>query len=106
MANNSFSAQELCTIIESCAKHKVCKISFASGGEIIFNEQVPLQALTKTTVEQIQMQEKVQEQAILQDELQTRQDQLDLMLIEDAEQYEKLTTQELLSDRGKDGAEA
>ena len=103
--NSSFTAQELCTIIKGCAEGGVSKITFANGGEIIFNVvKEPLVSTTfgQVTEELVTKQEQVQEQAILQDELRTREDQLEDMLINDPEQYEKLVEQQLIDDKVAD----
>lgn len=107
MAEKQLSVEEICSIIEACRNAGVTSMK-CGPLELSFGKQTesPSEkpAVTEITDDQ---HEKSNEDALVQEELRTRQDQIDQMLIENPSLAEELVAQGDLEDDddGADGDE-
>ena len=91
-----FDAEAICRIIETSAASRVTKITF-NGVEVIFDGHPLHEPESSHTRKEMDKERKTEEEnAILQDELTTREDQLAHMLVENPVEAERLIEQGLL----------
>lgn len=110
---NNLDAADICTIIEACAKFGVSKLSFADlhvhlGPQSDVPKIEPHSSTNDAAMSDVvaspeaaiseEKHKKFTEEAIVYSELETREDQLDNMIIENPSEYERLMTEGELED--------
>lgn len=108
--NSLLNFKELCSIIKTCSGHNVSELKFGDL-HVTFHRTVkseleqtaPVQPTHTDTEISDEQREQIAKAALERDEISTREDQLDQMLIESPSDYERLIAEGDLEDDGNTG---
>lgn len=104
------SFRELCSIIKTCGSNNVAELKFGDlhvrfHQAVVVQQQQPPKVETTHPDTEIsdEQREQLENVALVRDEIATKEDQLDQMLIESPSEYERLIAEGDLEDDGKTG---
>lgn len=107
-AKNDLQSQDICSIIDTCAKNKVTALKYG-GLEISFLAEtvIPKTVLSNPPDNDISEEQHVQNntESFLKEEVMTREEQLALLLIEDPVRYEQMLEDGELEEDAADESE-